>query len=779
MEKAGIPQRLLKSAALLQEMADVENPQQAEEGRAKVFMDHLPIVQATSRRFQGHLGIYGDETWPLPQVPDNCSVFILETNAIKIRAALEGCSAFAVTTDRESLRSEYLDVKVKYCVKREGIPAAQAPRITSFEDEKKASKAEASDAIAQMMDDGLQEGLKELEDEGKSGKVGEAFTFDIADYNAEVPSTPKSLFHSVGSTPANNSSQNSQGSVIAAGENEELDAAPQEVRPETTAERERRERWEELTSDPHFVGIGPAGPEYDAPATPDPDDGSDDNGATPEWVYRENATPDPHYDREGNFIPYDVEGSSMSFDTSAASSDDEEMRTSTHESDSGNAASQNSPGALSPPSQALSTLVVYDSEVGVTQSMIDAVMAVSRAQDEGTSRETSPSIAETMSDSSEENDEGKEKETSSNFNEQVKNKQWILRHIRDARENARQGCTGEPMGLGREKLDVARSLHNHSLTFVQSKGRRLNPPVPQPDRMPGTLTAAICSYVPLEAKSILTLTLERVDTPTSSPTQHRCILLKHFEVGLDGVEGLCQGTAKIPETLEVAAERERRVGKTGTFKQGDGGFYKALKSAQQKDQRYGKGYWYFFGVKFKQTSKERQAKMGGKWFLFGAPIEAVDHLDIRTTQENTNIVLGGGVDGSGTAVHPFTANFKRTHTLFSRGGIAPMDIWPGGDDWDDGVFDDIRAAMANHGLRVGFLYADSQSSPPKPRGFPAAGKNQDEKKRKQAGPDMTEEEMKAMGTSMASRRLSDEIAANLVTKIINDRAKADAASRSM
>ena len=750
-------------------MADVENPQQAEEGRAKHFMDHLPIVQAVSRRFQGHLGLYSDDTWSLPRVPDNRNVFILETNALKIRAALEDCSSFAVPTDRESGRSEYLDVKMKYCVKRVGIPAAQAPRITPFEDEKKASKVEASNAIAQMMEEGHQEGLKELEDEGKSGKVGEAFTFDIADCNAEVASTPKSLFHSVGSTPANDSPQNSQGSVIAVGENEELDAASQEIRPETTPERERRERWEELTSDPHFLGIGPAGPEYDAPATPDPDedDGSDNNGATPEWVYRENATPNPHYDREGNLIPYDHE-----------SNDDEGMRTSTNKTNSASAASQDSPGALSPPSQALSNLVVYDSEVGVTQSMIDAVMAIPRVQDNGKSRETSPSIAKTMSDNTEGDDEGKEKEMSSGFNEQVKNKQWIFRHIRDARENARQGCPGEPMGFGREKLDVAGSLHNHSLTFVQSKGRRLNPPVPQPDRMPGTLTAAICSYVPLEVKSILTLTLERVDAPTSSPTQHRCVLLKHFEVGLDGVEGLCQGTAKIPETPEVAAERERRVGKTGTLKQGDGGFYKALRCAQQKDQQHGKGYWYFFGVKFKQTSDERKARMGGKWFLFGAPIEAVDHLDIKATQENTNIMLGGGVDGSGTAIHPFTANFKRTHTLFSKGGIAPMDVWPGGDDWDDGVFGEMRAAMANHGLRVGFLYEHIQDFTPKAKGFPAAGKKQDEKKRKQAGPDMTEEEMIAMGKSMAPRNLSEEIAANIVQQIINDGAKADAASRS-
>ena len=748
-------------------MADVENPQQAEEGRAEIFMGQLPIAQATSRQFQGHLGMYADDTWPLPRVPENRNVFILETNAIKIRAALEDCSDFAVTTDRESGRSEFLDTKMKYCVKRVEIPAAHAPGITSFEDGKKASKTEESDTIAKMME-GLREGLKELEDEGKSGKAGESFTFDIVDSNAGVPSTRKSLFHSVSSTLANNSSQNRQGGIVAAGENKELIAASQEVRSENTAERERPERWEELTSDPHFLGIGPAGLEYDAPGTPEPNDGSDDNGATPEWVYRENATPNPHYDRQGNEIPYN---------SSADRSDDKEMRTSTHENDSASAASRNSPDALSPPSQALSSLIVYNSEVGVTQSMKDAVIALPRPQDEGRSEETSPSIAEAMSDSPEGNDEGKEKETSSNFNEQIENKQWIFRHIRDARENARQGCLGEPMGLGREKLDVAGSLHNHSLTFVQSKGRRLNPPVPQPDKMPGTLTAAICSYVPVKAKSILTLTLERVDPPISSPTHHRCILLKHFEVGLDGVEGLCQGTAKIPETPEVAAEREKRVGKIGTFKQGDGGFYKALKCAQQKDQQYGKGYWYFFGVKFRQTSKEREAKMGGKWFLFGAPIEAVDHLDIRKTQENTNIVLGGGVDRSGTAIHPFTANFKRTHTLFSQGGIAPMDIWPGGEDWDDGVFGEIRAAMAHHGLRVGFLYADIQGSNPKAGGLPAAGKNQDEKKRKQAGPDMTEEEMKAMEKSMRPRSLSDEIGAKIVTKIINDRAKADAASR--
>lgn len=172
-------QRLLKGAARLQEMADVANPQQAEEDRAKVFMDRLPHVQAASRRLQGQLGIHGDETWPLPPPPIDHNPFLVEMNAIKIRAALENCKDFAVTIDRESDKMEFLDVVAMSGQKRVVMQTGQAPEIklTSFEDEKKARETEQSNAIAHMMDEGRQEELKELEDEGMSGKSGEAFNF--------------------------------------------------------------------------------------------------------------------------------------------------------------------------------------------------------------------------------------------------------------------------------------------------------------------------------------------------------------------------------------------------------------------------------------------------------------------------------------------------------------------------------------------------------------------------------------------------------------------------
>ena len=138
--------RLLKGAAHLQEMMDMADPEQAEEDRAKVFMDRLPHVQAASRRLQCQLEIRSGETWPLPPLPNDHNPFIVEMNAIKIRAALKNCKDFAVRTDRDSGKSEFLDVIAKFGKKRVLTQADQCPKIkiTSFEDEKKASETESS-----------------------------------------------------------------------------------------------------------------------------------------------------------------------------------------------------------------------------------------------------------------------------------------------------------------------------------------------------------------------------------------------------------------------------------------------------------------------------------------------------------------------------------------------------------------------------------------------------------------------------------------------------------
>lgn len=176
-EMVTMTQGLLKDTARFQEMAEMANPQQAEEDRAKVFMDRLPHVQAASRRLQGQLGIHGDERWPLPPLPYCRNPFAVEMNARKIRAALENCKKFAVPTDRESSKSEFLDATSIYGEKRMVLQAGQAPkiRLAWFEDEKSGREAENSNVIPRMMNQGLQEELEESGDGGMSGKSVETF----------------------------------------------------------------------------------------------------------------------------------------------------------------------------------------------------------------------------------------------------------------------------------------------------------------------------------------------------------------------------------------------------------------------------------------------------------------------------------------------------------------------------------------------------------------------------------------------------------------------------
>ena len=144
------------------------------------------------------------------------------------------------------------------------------------------------------------------------------------------------------------------------------------------------------------------------------------------------------------------------------------------------------------------------------------------------------------------------------------------------------------------------------------------PLVPDPQDMPGTLTEALCNWHHLLAKPLLALTLDDVATSIVNPHQPKCILLHHFEVGLDGVEAIVRGYVRIPETLERKQQREERLQKLGMRKSGDGGFSGALKKAQQ-DKGYGQGLWVFYGIRFKQTSREKELWEAGKMALSWCP----------------------------------------------------------------------------------------------------------------------------------------------------------------
>lgn len=223
--------------------------------------------------------------------------------------------------------------------------------------------------------------------------------------------------------------------------------------------------------------------------------------------------------------------------------------------------------------------------------------------------------------------------------------------------------------------------------------------VPDPIKMPNTFTNAICHQQQLHIRPILTLTLKDTTPAMHLVTSKRNELLLHLEIGLDGVEAMCQGQFTIDESsywkLNV---REKRLGKLGTLKSGVGGHSKRLEE-DQIQKGLGQGLWIFFGIRFKQSGKEKRKGKGGKWACFGIPLEACSGISCQSE----TAVIGGGSDGEGIEVAKTSVKVERMECRFSSGGIACMDLWQGAEEWEGGVWSKIKTAMANNGLAISFL----------------------------------------------------------------------------
>lgn len=223
---------------------------------------------------------------------------------------------------------------------------------------------------------------------------------------------------------------------------------------------------------------------------------------------------------------------------------------------------------------------------------------------------------------------------------------------------------------------------------------RKYPPFPDPRNMSGSFTDTICQYKDFTVKPILALTLKDVTPLMHLPSNERCVLLKHFEVGLDGVEAIVAGEVVIPEsTFWRKNVREDRLGKLGTLKTGRGGYSKELEDHQRRCH-HGEGRWMFFGIKFMQSHKQMK-KGKGKWGCFGAPLEAVQCFDAMEEA----VCVGGE-----NYVPDHFERFLHTNVKLSAGGVPCMDLWEGAKDWDDGVWIDVLKAMANTCLVVNTLY---------------------------------------------------------------------------
>ena len=231
-------------------------------------------------------------------------------------------------------------------------------------------------------------------------------------------------------------------------------------------------------------------------------------------------------------------------------------------------------------------------------------------------------------------------------------------------------------------------------TVSEEHSPRKYPRFPDPQSMSGSFTDTICQYMDFTVKPILALTLKDVTPLMHLPSTERCVLLRHFEVGLDGVKALIAGEVVIPESnFWTKNVREDRLGRLGSLKIGRGGYSKELEDHQRRC-RHGEGRWMFFGIKFIQSHKQMK-KGKGKWGCFGAPLEAVQRFGAMEEE----VCVGGENDVPG-----HFERFLRTNVKLAAGGVPCMDLWEGAKDWDDGVWIDVRKAMANTCLVVNTIY---------------------------------------------------------------------------
>ena len=218
-----------------------------------------------------------------------------------------------------------------------------------------------------------------------------------------------------------------------------------------------------------------------------------------------------------------------------------------------------------------------------------------------------------------------------------------------------------------------------------------------PDRpMPGTFTNAICHQKDFRPVPILALTMIDSTSALDAVTAGRNVLLSHLEVGLDAVEALCQGRVTFDESTYWRRNVwEAWIGKLGMVK-ADGGEYSETLEQVLLKEGMGLGEWLWFGIKYQQSRKERKKGKEGKWACFGVPIDAAR----QGVWELGTAMYGGGVDVEGNRVAKYKAKVKRLTYSLSIGGIACMDLWEGAEQWQQGAWEEIKAAIAHNRLLV-------------------------------------------------------------------------------
>ena len=224
---------------------------------------------------------------------------------------------------------------------------------------------------------------------------------------------------------------------------------------------------------------------------------------------------------------------------------------------------------------------------------------------------------------------------------------------------------------------------------------------------PGTFTNAICHQQNFDVRPLLALTLRETTPLIEYSATPRGRILLHFEVGLDNVEALCQGTFTIDDSShwKENLRKQPSLRKPANAKEDIQAESQGMEQ-QQIEDGYGNERWVFFGVRFQQTGKDKRKGKGAKWACFGVPVRSCS----SHTGNNEAATIGGGCDSEGISVPQYSTTVRRLESRISKGGIACMDLWQNAGEWRGRVWSQVEQAMANNSLVVSSLHAIEESA---------------------------------------------------------------------
>ena len=236
------------------------------------------------------------------------------------------------------------------------------------------------------------------------------------------------------------------------------------------------------------------------------------------------------------------------------------------------------------------------------------------------------------------------------------------------------------------------------LALKEAGSGRIIPYFPDPENMPGSFTNALCQLTQFVVQPCISLTLTDEEESQHDAKQSMSKMLHHFEIGLDGVEGIIRGQVAIPASREWTQMADQRLNPLHSIIQGVNRQH-ARSAASPDLEGYTRPVWVFFGIKFKQSGKEKK-KGSGRWVCFGAPAESFRRCDGGDVQHRV-IPLGLQCPEE----QPFIrrAHVSRLSVRMSAGGPGCMDLYKGAEDYADGLWEMVQQKMGRVDLGVTVL----------------------------------------------------------------------------